>query len=322
MSQPRRYLALNDFVDALQAFPQDIVRQFTLLKEIDAKCVSNQPELNHHISKFMKENNKENSSVNEKVSDLTVVKDILLSNLPCYEEKMTIANLSTDLVAKHLDRINHALEAVINHEIPKIVKYGPKNHPAVISDAKLPENKSAQSQRSESRREAIAARKAATTTGSNNNANSNSPTVSTNSTNGGANNNTGRPGPRREGTPAGRKRKPQAPAKSVGVAQTRTEEPAPKRQKPSSKRTSNAISATVTVAPVHASPSPVPHKEEEEEGVNDVYCVCQQVSFGEMIGCDNDKCKIQWFHLQCVGLSSPPKGTWYCDDCKKQYGMK
>jgi len=47
-----------------------------------------------------------------------------------------------------------------------------------------------------------------------------------------------------------------------------------------------------------------------------VYCLCQQVSFGEMIGCDNDKCSIEWFHFECVSLKSKPKGKWYCPDCR------
>ncbi|KAI9360580.1 hypothetical protein BD770DRAFT_384414 [Pilaira anomala] len=46
-----------------------------------------------------------------------------------------------------------------------------------------------------------------------------------------------------------------------------------------------------------------------------VYCYCQQVSFGEMLACDNEQCDIEWFHLECVGLKTPPKGTWYCKNC-------
>eukprot|EP01117_Protostelium_nocturnum_P018669 TRINITY_DN7853_c0_g1_i1.p1 TRINITY_DN7853_c0_g1~~TRINITY_DN7853_c0_g1_i1.p1 ORF type:complete len:229 (+),score=80.91 TRINITY_DN7853_c0_g1_i1:79-765(+) len=45
------------------------------------------------------------------------------------------------------------------------------------------------------------------------------------------------------------------------------------------------------------------------------YCICGQVSFGEMVGCDNADCKIEWFHYSCVGLTSSPKGKWYCPDC-------
>jgi chromatin modification-related protein YNG2 len=46
-----------------------------------------------------------------------------------------------------------------------------------------------------------------------------------------------------------------------------------------------------------------------------VYCFCQQVSYGEMVACDNETCEREWFHYPCVGLTSPPQGTWYCREC-------
>ncbi|KAI5859380.1 hypothetical protein GGS23DRAFT_586183 [Durotheca rogersii] len=77
------------------------------------------------------------------------------------------------------------------------------------------------------------------------------------------------------------------------------------------------------------------------------YCLCNRVSFGTMIQCDNvdvsaretsvtpacedDKtrnkrltaprvqnCKQEWFHLECVELSEIPARTtkWYCPDCR------
>lgn len=48
------------------------------------------------------------------------------------------------------------------------------------------------------------------------------------------------------------------------------------------------------------------------------YCLCNRVSFGMMIQCDNDNCKLEWFHLECVGLSDVPARTtkWYCPDCR------
>lgn len=46
------------------------------------------------------------------------------------------------------------------------------------------------------------------------------------------------------------------------------------------------------------------------------YCLCEQVSYGEMIGCDNDECPIEWFHFSCVGLNHKPKGKWYCPKCR------
>jgi len=40
----------------------------------------------------------------------------------------------------------------------------------------------------------------------------------------------------------------------------------------------------------------------------------------EMVGCDNDSCRLEWFHFSCVGLKRKPKGSWYCDECQRIYG--
>ncbi|CAH1265200.1 ING3 [Branchiostoma lanceolatum] len=55
------------------------------------------------------------------------------------------------------------------------------------------------------------------------------------------------------------------------------------------------------------------------------YCICNQVSYGDMVGCDNEDCPIEWFHYGCVGISEPPKGKWYCPQCTaamKRRGVK
>eukprot|EP00753_Platysulcus_tardus_P009632 PLAT2217.2.p1 GENE.PLAT2217.2~~PLAT2217.2.p1 ORF type:complete len:277 (+),score=55.38 PLAT2217.2:65-832(+) len=50
-----------------------------------------------------------------------------------------------------------------------------------------------------------------------------------------------------------------------------------------------------------------------------VYCLCQQVAFGEMIACDDRDCEVEWFHFQCVGLSrsNRPK-KWFCPSCARR----
>ncbi|XP_071816107.1 inhibitor of growth protein 3-like isoform X2 [Apostichopus japonicus] len=45
------------------------------------------------------------------------------------------------------------------------------------------------------------------------------------------------------------------------------------------------------------------------------YCLCNQVSYGNMVGCDNPNCPIEWFHYGCVGITQPPKGKWFCPQC-------
>ena len=64
------------------------------------------------------------------------------------------------------------------------------------------------------------------------------------------------------------------------------------------------------------SESSVDDEDEDSAAEEAVYCICQQVSFGEMIACDNAaNCPYEWFHYECVGLNEPPKGTWYCPVC-------
>lgn len=52
------------------------------------------------------------------------------------------------------------------------------------------------------------------------------------------------------------------------------------------------------------------------------YCICQSVSYGDMIACDNKECPIEWFHYACVGLHQAPKGKWYCGQCNNNTNVK
>ena len=49
-----------------------------------------------------------------------------------------------------------------------------------------------------------------------------------------------------------------------------------------------------------------------------LYCYCQSVDDGEQdwIGCDAVGCKFEWFHMRCANVKRPPRGNWYCNDCK------
>jgi len=111
----------------------------------------------------------------------------------------------------------------------------------------------------------------------------------------------------------------------------------PKEPSANSAGTSNNMAAKKKVNPALLPPGPVvvggdvalkmqpqPMAESGEMIVDPnepTYCICNQVSFGAMIGCDNDECEVEWFHYGCVGLDSPPKGKWYCDDCKTKLGI-
>ncbi|KAJ3697177.1 hypothetical protein LUZ61_000882 [Rhynchospora tenuis] len=51
------------------------------------------------------------------------------------------------------------------------------------------------------------------------------------------------------------------------------------------------------------------------------YCICHQVSYGDMIACDNENCEGgEWFHYSCVGLTPETrfKGKWFCPTCRER----
>ncbi|OXU32069.1 hypothetical protein TSAR_004843 [Trichomalopsis sarcophagae] len=61
---------------------------------------------------------------------------------------------------------------------------------------------------------------------------------------------------------------------------------------------------------------PPPEDDQAIDPDEPTYCLCDQISYGEMILCDNDLCPIEWFHFSCVSLSTKPKGRWFCPKCR------
>jgi len=82
----------------------------------------------------------------------------------------------------------------------------------------------------------------------------------------------------------------------------------PKTQKNKSEKTSKPAK-DFWIPEMVKIPKPVDPNEE-------TYCFCQQVSYGNMIGCDSSKCQFGWFHFSCVRITSKPKGKWFCPACK------
>jgi len=54
-----------------------------------------------------------------------------------------------------------------------------------------------------------------------------------------------------------------------------------------------------------------------DEDDKNVYCTCRSLSHGNMVACDNEACRYEWFHWECVGLTREPVGRWLCPECKK-----
>ena len=63
-----------------------------------------------------------------------------------------------------------------------------------------------------------------------------------------------------------------------------------------------------------SAPAQIEWIDESDPKMNDekAYCLCKNISYGNMIRCDNVQCKKgEWFHYSCVGITVEPNGNWY-----------
>ncbi|XP_040172533.1 polyhomeotic-proximal chromatin protein-like isoform X1 [Anopheles arabiensis] len=84
--------------------------------------------------------------------------------------------------------------------------------------------------------------------------------------------------------------------------------------------TSGTSSSSTTTTAAAAAAEPTASVDQAPEGEwfdpnEPRYCLCNQVSYGDMVACDNEDCPFEWFHYPCVNISSSPKGKWYCPQC-------
>jgi hypothetical protein len=104
-----------------------------------------------------------------------------------------------------------------------------------------------------------------------------------------------------------------------------------RRKPPPKGEVTAAENGQKTVTNVKRSQGSKNGKKKKPEGqpdhVNDIdsdeerYCICDDVSYGSMISCDNN-CDKEWFHFQCVGMTEMPsrRAKWYCPDCREAMG--
>ncbi len=64
----------------------------------------------------------------------------------------------------------------------------------------------------------------------------------------------------------------------------------------------------------------VDEEEHDDEDADDDtrYCFCNERSYGEMVACENEECKYQWFHTGCLQMKKVPDEDedWYCPACR------
>lgn len=248
------YAALNDFADAIEALPADLVRNFTLLREVDSKTVLLQSELIQEIRRFMDSLPFRPEERQQAQGRLLRIKELIMQGFAYSDEKVSVASTAADVVSKHMLRLDRDF-SMLEEEMPLYVRQG-SPPPQITTTAAAIRN-------APKRVEASTPKKAAAQ---------------------------------------------RAAAGANLREETATPQPVVSRHGRQSKPRRRSLSPVPPPARVTAA------VQSEEEPT---YCYCNQVSYGEMVACDGDDCEREWFHLACVNLSAPPKGSWFCDACKK-----
>ncbi|AET40109.1 Pho23p Ecym_5350 [Eremothecium cymbalariae DBVPG len=317
MSTPANlYPGLNDISDVIGEFPMEVARYMTLLREIDAKCVNTVPELNSQIGKFLAE-----ESAGTAKTQLQTINQLFQDLMPSLEEKMHVSSIAFESLDRLVTRIELAYEVALkNQEIPEKLRLGNDNHPAMHVHHELlkkveskQQSKSQQALRSESRREAMAAKKQQNVEGSG--SGSGSGPISANTSGGGY------------GTNNASSFLTDPPTIAQTNANPVVSVSSPNASSVSSRRRNHNEPTTNNVVPNNNANTTRKRKRQTKEDyfqrpkTNEygeaLYCYCNQVAYGEMVGCDGENCQLEWFHLSCINLETLPKGKWYCDDCKR-----
>ncbi|KAI8902984.1 inhibitor of growth proteins N-terminal histone-binding-domain-containing protein [Globomyces pollinis-pini] len=267
---------LEDYLDTFESLPLELTRYLTQLKELDGESHELLTQTTTETPNFLQ--NIQNLDDDERNKEMLRLVDSFKKLIKHGQDKVTLATQTYDMVERHIRRLDDDLMKFEEEQIT-----GPKLMPSKPQEPKF---------------------------------NFDNP-VSNQSR------------PKRSGdTPKKRKVEelvrdsppPMSPSASAtkdlpsrrSAPITRTSS----SRKPESKDISTPKEQDLP-EPVVTVPSIVPPVAEDLDiDPNEpTYCICNQVSFGEMIACDNDECTREWFHYACVGLTGPVKGKWFCQDC-------
>ena len=58
--------------------------------------------------------------------------------------------------------------------------------------------------------------------------------------------------------------------------------------------------------------------EEDDDEDEEEYCTCRRPGYGNMVKCNNQSCRYEWFHASCVGITMKPTAPWFCKECRSR----
>ncbi|XP_043463238.1 inhibitor of growth protein 5 [Leptopilina heterotoma] len=245
-------LYLEHYLDSLEHLPIELQRNFTLMRDLDARAQTLMKDIDKLADDYLKTVKEEQNDKNN--DQLQQIQNMFTQAKAYADDKVQLAIQTYELVDKHIRRLDSDLA----------------RFEAEIQDKALSSSRAQE--------ESGASKK-------------------------------------------GRKKLKEKEKRKKGTANASSEDETKNARKKQKKATSTGAVGSGAQAdaslghPADVLDMPVDPNEP-------TYCLCHQVSYGEMIGCDNPDCPIEWFHFTCVGLTTKPKGKWYCPKCTQDRKKK
>ncbi|ORY99467.1 hypothetical protein BCR43DRAFT_472183 [Syncephalastrum racemosum] len=275
---------LDDYIDTIEALPLELQRNFTLLRELDGYA----QDLVETVAKESIEliNSIREIDANERVARLKQLGSLLTETLKRGEEKVALAKTTFDAVERHCNRLDADL-VKFEEESPlgrDRITSQPGLAPSarsLLREVRDKNGRTYERDRKEDKREGAPVKSKL--------AASYLPPFFVDYPLHGAERRTKDVGSPPPGT---------LRSQALKEARSLKSQVDKKSALPSGKKSKTTVPADLPIDPNEP-----------------LYCYCQQVSYGEMVACDNSDCEIEWFHLACVDLKTVPKGKWYCNNC-------
>ncbi|SGZ41088.1 related to Transcriptional regulatory protein PHO23 [Hanseniaspora guilliermondii] len=340
---------LNEIMDVFEEIPLTYAKYLTLWKEIDCKCNQSSPKLKSHIKNLLsklnddsedkriislqkyynkledlKTNNEDSDKYGSEYlknilqcnNDLTNINYVLEELMPSIEENLHVSTIALDQISQSVQRLELAYEACLkNGEIPKALRLGKNNHPAMHLHYELMEKAPKDTMNSlvQIYGLPIIPLCEVTRTGE-------TTTIEPSKSDMGKNgeliveqgsglNKTRAAAHREEQVRINALKKQQEAMGHVGAVDKKNPSEVKKRQREPEVDKTKSKKRVTELTRV---------SDKKKNSTEETYCICEQIAYGEMIACDNKGCPYEWFHLQCVGLTKlPSNNKWYCPHCKK-----
>ncbi|XP_051858879.1 inhibitor of growth protein 5 isoform X2 [Drosophila albomicans] len=283
---------LENYLDGLESLPTELERNFKLMRKLDDRAQTAMKSIDSHAKDFMRKLTSENGgamSEEDRKERLEDIKALFGKAKEYSDDKVQLAIQTYELVDKQIRRLDNDLARFEGEIQEKASSTRAKSEEAV---AKSGRKKTKDSKTTGKKKKPASSDEETGRSGNHSNSASGA-TLNASSSAG-------------QGTKKKKSKVNQEKETRKGGAQKKTAD-----VDDSEKESSH----TAATHPSDVMDMPVDPNEP-------TYCLCHQVSYGEMIGCDNPDCPIEWFHFACVGLTTKPKGKWFCPKCTQDRKKK